>query len=195
MRRFLAALALLSVGACNSAGGFPPQAGNVASTAHARPNVLLCLVPIVGKPGLYASFAAGGEIRNGAFTVTGNALWTQWKVTAGAGPAPFRAPRHATYDAYVYSGTYALKKGGRGCVDLYAWFVRRGVWGSIANGYPIFAPNVKATVEVKDLPAKIVVAGLTPKGEGSGTITLFNKLGRTYDSGTITITRRIPVIP
>ena len=193
MQRFVTGLLLpliiaAAFTACNSGGRFQPFA---APGARMKPDFGLCAVPIVNAPGIYPYFWMAGTIKAGEFVVNkGEAHWQRLAIGSSS-QSPAWKPKTAQQPLYLYVGRYSLRKNGQGCIDLYESKIR-GARIVLGSGYPQTLMTSAARGPVLD--ARISIGGFYKSFDGAkGTVVLFNKNGARWDSGTITISHRIPM--
>jgi hypothetical protein len=199
-------VAAVALTGCNVVGGLQPPPSVPVPAAAGRtslnPNVLICLAPFTKKPGIWRSFSATGFVRRGRFVPdAGTVKWLRWRVARSSqqfassqtsASSTLYTPRRVI--GYVYTGTYAMKKNGRGCFDLWTSLFTHGLATAAGSGYPQFSPHVFVKRVPGQFPAKLWLSGLGATG-GTGTIRLLTLKGQIFDTGTISISRRLPVTP
>ena len=200
-RATLAIFAAAAVLAACHGGSLPAVPQSQSETAQARPassSIPACAV-YSKLPGNYIIFTGVGNVKGNAFKgVTAKSPWYELAYTnASASPPPYPSPSPSVAE-YEYYGTYTIQKHKtKGCVYLVTSKSGKPInqtYNADTFGTPFFkTPTANGSQPVAygfvSSSLKLTTAG------GSGTLTLTDNSGASYDNGTVKFTGRALLEP
>jgi hypothetical protein len=187
------AVAVVLITACNNGQSTQSYAPNTLTARSASilrrgasPGELLpqCSAKPHFAPGTFTVLAALGSFNSGTFSGSGLSLWANIKVPKGTNQTPYKAPNLGV-PYTIYYGTYKLSRGMTGCFLL----AKINYEGISFDGTAVAWPNVYSYGKAKPTaegPLVIAVKGISAKA-GSGTLSLKDPLGKTIETGTVSI--------
>ncbi len=195
--------------ACNGSGGYPPSVSQddaMQSSQATQPLTTYCTAKQEG-PGTYLSYVATGNTKGTTFTLTtGKDSIAEWelvkykrvKPTPPPSPSPTPStspsPTPKPVTVYIYYGTFATKIKQVGCAILITTESQKPFKGANYNGLTEGAPNLKSDYGARRVTLgnikTLVISHLSSKG-GSGTMTLVQKNGNPYTTGSISLKGRL----